>query len=129
MPGTEIPIRADLHLVDLAYTLQVGRDAMAERLAIMVSDLTELHAKLVAFLRGESPIAGLYRGTVLRLEFGGGAHSAGSAPLEDLARAWVHGAEIDWRSLYDKIPPSTDPVAGLSICAGTLLDPIRQRRK
>src|SRR6202042_3083561 len=105
VPGTEIPIPPDLPLVDLAYTLQVGRDVMAERLAILVSDLTELYAKLVAFLREESSIAGLYRGTVLRLELGGGAHSAGSAPLEDLARAWVHGAEVDWRSPYGKIPP------------------------
>ena len=110
MPGTEIPIRADLRLVDLAYTLQAGREAMAERLAIMVSDLTELHAKLAAFLRGESPIAGLYRGSVLRPDIGGGAHAAASAPPEDLARAWVQGAEIDWRSLYEKIPPRRVPL-------------------
>ncbi len=110
MLGTEIPIRTDLCLADLTYTLQVGRDAMAERLAIVVSDLSELHAKLVSFLRGESPIAGLYQGTVLRQDIGAGAHSAGSAPLEDLARAWVQGAEIDWRSFYDKIIPRRIPL-------------------
>jgi len=104
----EIAIRADLRIAELAYTLQVGRDAMEERLAIIVSDLAELHAKLVAFLGGESPIAELYRGTVVRTETGGGAHSAG--PIEDLARAWVHGVEIDWKSQYDKTPPRRVPL-------------------
>ena len=105
----EIPIRTDLRIADLAYTLQVGRDAMEERLAIIVSDLAELYAKLVAFLGDESPIARLYRGTVVRTETGGGAHPV-SAPIEDLARAWVHGAEIDWRSLYDKVTPRRVPL-------------------
>src|SRR5258705_195299 len=35
----------------------------------------------------------------------GSAHSTGSAMLDDLARAWVKGAEIGWRTLYDKMRP------------------------
>ncbi len=95
---------------EIAYTLQVGRDAMPERLAIIVSDLAELREKLGGFLAGDSPIAGLYRGTVLRPDRESETLAAHSAPLEDLARAWVRGAEVDWWSFYGKASPRRIPL-------------------
>ena len=106
----EIATRADVRLAEIAYTLQVGRDAMPERLAIIVSDLTELREKLGGFLGGDSPVVGLYRGTVLRPDRESETLAAHSAPLEDLAQAWVHGAEVDWRSFYGKVPPRRIPL-------------------
>ena len=40
---------AEPDLVDIAYTLQVGREAMEERLALIVNSLAELAQKLEAF--------------------------------------------------------------------------------
>src|SRR5262249_7227837 len=39
-------------LTDMAYTLQVGREAMEERLALIVRSSAELAEKLAAFLAG-----------------------------------------------------------------------------
>jgi polyketide synthase PksN len=53
---------SDTDLADLAYTLQIGREAMEERLAIIVASINELKEKLNGFLEGRSDITDLYRG-------------------------------------------------------------------
>ncbi|CAM2010014.1 amino acid adenylation domain-containing protein [Acanthopleuribacter pedis] len=78
---------------DLAYTLQVGREAMAHRWAAVVTDLAELRAALVDGV-------GVLRGTVAENR----PESAGDS-LEETAAAWVSGATIDWPALYDDAPP------------------------
>ena len=45
-------------LAEIAYTLQVGRDAMAERVSFTAGSMEELAEKLEAYLRGEEPIGG-----------------------------------------------------------------------
>ena len=54
------------NLADMAYTLQVGREAMEERLAVVVGSLQELVEKLKGFLEGRDDIIDLYRGQVKR---------------------------------------------------------------
>ncbi|MCQ8769834.1 SDR family NAD(P)-dependent oxidoreductase [Streptomyces telluris] len=85
----------DAPLADIAYTTQIGREPMAERLAVVASDTGELRAVLRAFLDG-SPTAG-HRGTVT------GAAVAAVPDSTDphvLARSWAAGAAPDWRALH-----------------------------
>ncbi|MEM9493726.1 MAG: beta-ketoacyl synthase N-terminal-like domain-containing protein, partial [Myxococcota bacterium] len=51
-------------LADIAYTLQVGREAMKHRLAILACDFAELKSKLDAFCNGDT--AQVYLGQVDR---------------------------------------------------------------
>ncbi|TMC16616.1 MAG: type I polyketide synthase, partial [Chloroflexi bacterium] len=55
-----------LLLEDLAYTLQVGREPMEERLAMQVGSLTELAEKLRKYLQDPQGAGGWYRGQVKR---------------------------------------------------------------
>ncbi|MCB0195284.1 MAG: SDR family NAD(P)-dependent oxidoreductase, partial [Anaerolineae bacterium] len=101
-----------LSLTSLAYTLQVGREAMKVRLAIVVSDLSALREKLAAYLADADKVEHLYRGqrkpetsqlTVfaqdedLQAAISQWTHKG---KLSKLAELWVAGVEIDWRLLY-----------------------------
>ncbi|HEX6095443.1 MAG TPA: SDR family NAD(P)-dependent oxidoreductase [Thermoanaerobaculia bacterium] len=90
-----------VELIDLAYTLQVGRDEMPSRVALVVSSIDELRQKLAQILAGEMP-QGCHRGRA--------AKDAAKAPdgLTDpfrLAELWVSGAKTDWRALYGSAVP------------------------
>ncbi|HWU90641.1 MAG TPA: beta-ketoacyl synthase N-terminal-like domain-containing protein, partial [Kofleriaceae bacterium] len=74
---------------DVAFTLQVGRPARAERLAIVAASTSELVADLDRFLLDGSG----HRG---RATAASAAAPDASASAEDLARAWVAGAAIAW---------------------------------
>jgi acyl transferase domain-containing protein len=56
----------ETELADIAYTLQVGREAMEERMAVIVSSMNELREKLKALLENRTDIQNLYRGQVKR---------------------------------------------------------------
>ena len=51
-------------LADIAYTLQRGREAMGERLALVVSNLGELVEKLNRYIQGKPGIEHFYTGTI-----------------------------------------------------------------
>ena len=89
----------DIDLARLCYTLQVGREAMEERLAIVVSGVDELAERLDEWSkRGSS--AEVYRGNVSpRHKHSKVAMTEGQS-LTDLASMWVAGKEVDWESLY-----------------------------
>src|SRR5690606_34134347 len=60
-PGNERP--PTFRLADLAYTLQVGREPMDERLAIIADSVTDLEGKLRAFVEGRpETVSDLYVG-------------------------------------------------------------------
>ncbi|RSZ60405.1 SDR family NAD(P)-dependent oxidoreductase [Massilia atriviolacea] len=80
-------------LGDLAYTLQVGRDAMDHRLGMVVNSLAELVQRLRAF--GAGATAGLHRGRVQRSK-----PEAARGDLDSVADAWVRGADVDWHALH-----------------------------
>lgn len=102
-------------LSDLAYTLQIGREPMEERVAIVAASIEELMLHLGALASGRSNPTGTWRGTA-QLESGAGAlagmlvdGASGKAfvdalirerDLPRLGRLWVSGAEIDWSLLY-----------------------------
>ncbi|MFC5743200.1 SDR family NAD(P)-dependent oxidoreductase, partial [Dyella tabacisoli] len=107
----------DIVLADLAYTLQVGREAMEERLALVVTSLGELREKLSAYIAGDTSIDDLYRGQVKRNKDTLAA-LAGDDDMATIVEAWiskgkfgklldlwVKGLAFDWQRLYGASRP------------------------
>ncbi|WP_266160111.1 SDR family NAD(P)-dependent oxidoreductase, partial [Dyella silvatica] len=107
----------EIHLADLAYTLQVGREPMEERLGVIASSLAELREKLARFLAGNHGANDVYRGQVTRLK---GATSwlaaddalsqsmqawAEQGEFEPLLKQWVKGQSLDWHAFYGSDKP------------------------
>lgn len=89
---------ADCDLHDLAYTLQVGRAPLRERLAVVAESVSDLREQLRGFLTDEP-------GRTLR-----GRAALPTAPqpeqppgrvLPALAAHWVQGGAVDWAALHD----------------------------
>jgi len=96
-----------LQLADIAYTLQIGREPLAVRLAMVVESLEELTGKLRRASADVADGTDIYRGSA-RNEGGNGATaplSKDGNSLDRLAAAWVSGASIDWHSLYPGFKP------------------------
>ncbi|HBV96367.1 MAG TPA: polyketide synthase, partial [Desulfotomaculum sp.] len=103
-------------LADMAYTLQVGREGLEERLAVMAGSVTDLEEKLKLFIEGQNSIKDLYRGRVKEKE-----SLIAFGEDEDLRKAidawiskrkyakildlWAEGLIIDWNSLYGDTRP------------------------
>ncbi|WP_437581599.1 beta-ketoacyl synthase N-terminal-like domain-containing protein [Sorangium sp. So ce887] len=86
----------DADLADIAYTLQVGREEMEERLAFTASTVAELAEKLRQFVEGGG--AGLFRGQAKRGGDVGPAPARGELP--ELLKRWVQGQRYDWSHLH-----------------------------
>jgi len=84
-------------LGDIAHTLQIGREAMAERLAFVVGSFAELKAKLAAIHDDESS-EGIHRGAIKRGT--GQLATANTKDLDQLGRDWTRGAHVDWHALH-----------------------------
>lgn len=108
---------ADKNLANIAYTLQVGREAMEERLGLIVGSIKELEEKLKDYLKSPDGVEDLYRGQVKRNK----EALAIFATDEEMAKIvdvwiakrnygkvldlWVKGLIVDWNKLYtDKKP-------------------------
>ncbi len=104
-------------LDSLAYTLQLGRDAMDSRLAFIVESVEQLQQKLAAFLGGDEQISDCYSGEAKK-------HKEALAPfsldtdlqdvigrwmvagkLDKLAKLWTTGLVFDWSLLYGDDQP------------------------
>ncbi|SDN37786.1 Ketoacyl-synthetase C-terminal extension, partial [Dendrosporobacter quercicolus] len=108
---------SDSELVDTAYTLQVGREAMDERLAMVVGTSTELETKLHGFLKGQDGIEGLYRGQVKHNKEIVSIYAGDEELLEAIDKwierkkytkflnFWVRGLTYDWDKLYGDPKP------------------------
>ena len=104
-------------LAEIAYTLQTGREAMQERLALIVSSLEELENKLKSFIEGKENISSLYRGHIKQdrdflsdfaIEEDFSTIIDGwitSKEMGKLLNLWVRGLTIDWQKLYTKSKP------------------------
>jgi acyl transferase domain-containing protein len=93
----------DVELDELAYTLQVGREAMEERLGFVAGSLVELRATLTRFLAGDGH--GLHRGQVRRQKDAPAMTAAKQGNLHACLEAWVKGDGVDWRALYGAHAP------------------------
>ena len=103
-------------LCDLAYTLQVGREAMEWRLACVVKDLPQLCTRLEAWLNGDA-VEDLYQGQARKHKEALGLF-AGDEDLQQaidswiakgkhgkLAELWAKGLSFEWQRLYDDTKP------------------------
>jgi acyl transferase domain-containing protein len=104
-------------LAAVAYTLQIGREAMEERLGFVVSSVEQLVERLRASVEGEKNIDGFCRGRVAP----GGEDMAVVGRDEDMQEAigkwiarrklaklldlWVRGVSFDWNELYGGVLP------------------------
>jgi acyl transferase domain-containing protein/enoyl-CoA hydratase/carnithine racemase/acyl carrier protein len=101
----------------VAYTLQVGREPMEERLGFVVSSVEELTEKLAAYADGAKAIEGMHYGRVEPGSEGmttiGGDDDMQEAiekwiarkkltPLLDL---WTRGLNFDWNKLHSSAKP------------------------
>ncbi|MEV4922760.1 SDR family NAD(P)-dependent oxidoreductase [Streptomyces roseoverticillatus] len=106
-------LRRTVRTADLAHTLRTGREAMKERLAVVVASTSELRRVLRAYLGTGEPVPGLHLGTA------GGAHGAvaeiaadadlrellvarwaAAGKLDKLAALWAGGVDLDWSALH-----------------------------
>jgi len=107
----------DSDLSRVAYTLQVGREAMEQRVGMTVGSMKELEARLEDFVEGKSGMEGLYRGEV-KLNSETLAVFRGDEEMREavdkwiergkwskLLGLWVKGLELDWNKLYGERKP------------------------
>jgi acyl transferase domain-containing protein/enoyl-CoA hydratase/carnithine racemase/acyl carrier protein/NAD(P)-dependent dehydrogenase (short-subunit alcohol dehydrogenase family)/SAM-dependent methyltransferase/ribosomal protein S18 acetylase RimI-like enzyme len=107
-----------INLTDMAFTLQVGREAMEERLGFIVRSVLELEEKLQAYVKGERTIENTWVGQARRNK---DIHSLFSADvdlqeiidkwiakskLSSLVDLWVKGLDLDWHKLYTAVKPN-----------------------
>jgi amino acid adenylation domain-containing protein len=97
-----------LRLIDVAFTLQTGRQEMEERLAFAACSLAEVKHQLSAFLDGET-LSGSYRGRVQEFR-SSGVQELQNGSLDRLARLWTAGFEIDWSLLSRDGQPKRVPL-------------------
>lgn len=106
-----------IRLEDIAYTLQVGREAMSERLALTVNSLKELYIILTQFnvQSNKKEIINCYQSNleknseILKLLNKDPDlltaiidHYFSTGDIKKLAELWVQGINIDWNILYNK---------------------------
>src|SRR5581483_9360402 len=108
---------AQADLLDMAYTLQVGREAMGVRLACLVNTIEELKTKLERYCFGEQNIDDFYRGEVKRNKDALDVFTAdedtaklidtwvAKGKLTKLIELWVKGLAFDWNTLYGQVKP------------------------
>jgi len=106
-----------IDLISMAYTLQVGRDAMKERLSFVVGSVAQLTEKLQAYTSGGQNINDTYQGHITRDKdtlamFGTDADMQkivdkwiSDKNWPKLLDLWVKGLELDWNKLYGDNKP------------------------
>ncbi len=107
------------NLDDMAYTLQVGREAFDYRLAVISGDKNDLMEKLISFLNNDiniveqktvstffnkvkSELSNIIFGFDRKGMFGLGRHYLKRTDFYHLAQLWILGADVEWRELYNK---------------------------
>jgi amino acid adenylation domain-containing protein len=103
------PASDDELLEQIAYTLQIGREAMRSRLATVVENLPQLRDRLQRFLNREGEVQLSWSGKVSGLA----EAAAGSAEeesyvkrlvvtrrIEKLGRLWCEGVAVPWSELH-----------------------------
>ena len=110
-------------LTAMAYTLQTGREAMEERLGVVVGSIEQLVERLEGWLAGEDS-GEVQRGQVKRHRetlalFGTDADLQQAVErwltgrkFDKLAELWVKGLEVRWAALYGATPPQRVSLPG-----------------
>jgi acyl transferase domain-containing protein/enoyl-CoA hydratase/carnithine racemase len=113
--GEQPPLHLPLSLASIAYTLQIGRDAMDERLAVLTDSVAALADRLQAWLDGEAAVGNegdVYQGqvkankdTLSLFTQDPDLHATvakwiADRQLSKLADLWVKGLELDWHKFH-----------------------------
>ncbi len=85
----------EANLPSVAFTLQEGREAFEERLAIVARDKPDLSAKLDRAIAGQSGDEGIFQARAAA----GQPAADFSLPLSAVAERWDKGAKVDWPAL------------------------------
>ncbi len=116
--GRNLQPTETFNLAGMAYTLQVGREAMEERLAFIVNSVEELEQKLEAYNDGERIIENTWIGKANRNKdihelFKGDTEFQEiiskwieKNKLSNLADLWAKGLDLDWNKLYAEVKPN-----------------------
>ncbi|MCP5004039.1 MAG: hypothetical protein GY941_08870, partial [Planctomycetes bacterium] len=116
-PGQSIAPIPVVDLQSIAYTLQVGREAMEERLGFIVTSVQELEEKLEAYLSGNQEIEDRYQGQVKGNKETLAVFSVDEELQEAIGKwivrkkfpklldLWVKGLVFDWNKLYGDSKP------------------------
>ncbi|MEW6736886.1 MAG: alpha/beta fold hydrolase, partial [Acidobacteriota bacterium] len=106
-----------ISLPELAYTLQIGREAMDVRVAFVVKDLPSLIGALEDFIQGKKNIADCYQGDIKQdkgilsvLQYDNDFQIClqrwiNKGSLDKLAQLWVKGLSLDWELLHSTNKP------------------------
>ena len=115
---------SNFDIVSVAYTLQLGREAMAERAAFVVNSVEQLVEKLRAYIIDERNIEDVYRGQLKNNKDTLSLFSEDEEfketldkwisrkKLSKLAELWSNGLDVDWEKLYGNIKPIRIPLPG-----------------
>ncbi|MGE4278083.1 MAG: SDR family NAD(P)-dependent oxidoreductase [Magnetospirillum sp.] len=95
-----------LALADIAYTLQVGRESMEQRLALVASTTIQLADRLRRWLAGEQGAAHSGRAALPGTPDDGQAAQWWQSDLDRLVSAWVGGLRVDWTALPRPVRPA-----------------------
>lgn len=107
---------AQISLRDLAYTFQVGREAMDSRVVFIANDMEEWKQQLESFVNGKPLTEGCIQGEKTRMKSAEllieddeteelVASWISKGKLKKLAEVWAKGFHVDWRSLYPNKKP------------------------
>ena len=115
----ETPAGQQANLSEIAFTTQMGRDALEERLALVVDSKPSLSKMLAQFTQGNAPLGvEMFAGNIedhnpsaLMLSGEPGkafiAQAIAGQQLSTLAQLWVQGKAIDWKACYGQQRPRT----------------------
>ncbi len=110
-------VNVELNLADLAYTLQVGREAMESRVIFIVNSKEELTEKLKEFINEQEIIKGSFRGNRKSTRDVANLFKFEEDPKElidnwfseknvkKIGEFWVAGLKFDWNKLYGDSKP------------------------
>ena len=114
--------QTEIHLQDIAYTLQVGRDEYSERLAIVADSFVSLCEELQQFLNDQERSSNAFHASTITSSTSNDLLLEGESGLDFLkslikhqefkkiAALWVQGGCIDWNLLYGDALPHRTPL-------------------
>ncbi len=106
---------------DVAYTLQVGREALEERIAFIAHKPSEVAEILSKIARGNNDLGEVYRGRAENIrknpelwkkEAPESRQLLEDKNLNEIAKIWVNGGEFDWKLLYQEEEPNITVLPG-----------------
>ena len=92
-----------LNLDSIAYTLQVGREEMMARFAVVVSTVEELKEKLTEYVDGKNKMEGCFH-TIDEVKNLEGTLDASRDNLQAIASHWIAGGSVNWNGIYKTTP-------------------------